>query len=357
MKNLSIRYKLFFTMAGTVVLFALLSVLLVNMYLRIVLKKEMINNGKLLAAAISSHVADEILINDLVQVATFFEDTLKINTEVAYVFIEKDGQVPLHTFNGGFPVGLLDIGHAGAEPDYVIVRTGNTIFYDFAAPIFGGKAGILRLGMSGKMIAETIGNTTKYILYSALSVVAVILAVSILISRRLIDPLSMLTASAEKIAGGDYSKKIPVYGGDEVGKLSRTFNKMGEAVQLREKELREINAALEKANADLHGYIEELDRTRDKLIKTKQDLAVAETSRALLHHMRQPLTYLTLAIDIVVDEIRKDGAFDDADLPEKLKAVEDAGGRLSQLLKKFEGLKDYKTVTYSDETRIIDIEE
>jgi len=166
----------------------------------------------------------------------------------------------------------------------------------------------------------------------------------------------VLTASAIEIANGNYSKKVTIQSNDEVGQLADAFIKMEDAVKIREKELREINEELEEVNVRLHEYINELNRTKDELIRTKQDAAVVETSRAVLHHMRQPLTYLIIAIDLLLAEIKEKGALDTAATQKNLRAVEEAGYKLTELLKKFENLKEYKVVEYVDEIKILDID-
>lgn len=357
MKNLSLRYKLFVVLSVLIIFYAVWAALLVNFYLKNVLKKHFVNNGKVLVATLSSHLVDEMLINDFVEIYAFFDNTMINNSDVSYLFIEKNGNVLLHTFRDGFPKGLLNIGHKNSEVDYVLVTTDKETYYDFSAPIFGGTAGTLRLGMSGKMLEKLLSDTTLSLLCVAFAVVVVALAFSIIISKTLIKPLSMLTASAIEIADGNYSKTVQSHGDDEVGKLSRAFSKMEDAVKIREKKLKEINEELRDVNLKLHEYIEELNRTKDELVKSKQDMAVVETTRAMLHHMRQPLTILILAIDIVADEMQKGKAFNARELLKKLQAVEESGIRLADLLKKFEKLREYKTIEYSDDTKIVDIGE
>ncbi len=356
MKNLSLRYKLSLVLAIVILFYAVCSVLFVNLYLKGVLKKHFIEMGKSLANTMSSHIVDDMLIKDFVGLDAFFEDTMRNNPGVSYIFVEKDGHVLLHTFKEGFPEKLLNIGHKKSEIDYVFVKAGTDTYYDFSSPIFGGRAGILRMGMSVKMIEEMLGSVTRSMLYVAIAAVAVALVFSIIIARRLINPLSMLTASAMKIAGGDYSKTVQIYGSDEVGKLSSAFNKMTDAVKIREKELREINEELETINIKLHEYIEELNRTKDELVKSKQDAAVIETSRAMIHHMRQPLTYLIMAIELFTDEIQE-GSFNADAIQKRLYAIEEAGRTVAEILKKFENLKEYRAAEYSDKTKIIDIGE
>ncbi|VAX21785.1 Phosphate regulon sensor protein PhoR (SphS), partial [hydrothermal vent metagenome] len=52
-------------------------------------------------------------------------------------------------------------------------------------------------------------------------------------ARSFARPLSSITEVAESIADGDYSKRLPLAGKDEIGKLAQAFNRMAESSQLR----------------------------------------------------------------------------------------------------------------------------
>ena len=52
-------------------------------------------------------------------------------------------------------------------------------------------------------------------------------------------PLKKITEAANRMAGGSYSERIQIRGNDEIGKLSRSFNVMANAVEDRIKELSE----------------------------------------------------------------------------------------------------------------------
>lgn len=356
MKNYSLKYKLFFVLSVTVLLYAVFSVMFVNFYLKDLLKRHFIDMGKVLTATVSNRIVNDLLIKDFVEIDACFEGVMKNNPDVSYLFIERDGQVLLHTFHDGFPKGLLNIGHKKNMTDYVIVETNNESYYDFSTPIFRERTGNLRIGISVRNIEKTLNNAIISLIYVALAAVAIALVFSILISGKLIKPLSMLTDSAAEIANGDYSKTVQAYDSDdEVGRLANAFNKMINAIKLRESHLRETNSELEVYGVRLFEYIEELNRTKNELVKSKQDQAVVQTSRAMLHHVRQPLTYLAMAIELFTDELQEGKNLNTDEIMRRLRIVEEAGKRVAEILKKFENLKEYKTVDYSDETKIVDI--
>ena len=68
---------------------------------------------------------------------------------------------------------------------------------------------------------------------------ALILISVFIITRVIMQPIDKLQKAAAKIASGDYSVSLPTRGQDETAELARQFEKMVQAVKMREEELRE----------------------------------------------------------------------------------------------------------------------
>lgn len=88
------------------------------------------------------------------------------------------------------------------------------------------------------------------------SILIVVLAV--LISRRLIDPISRLTHAAEDFSRGELNARVLVESTDEVGVLGQTFNHMAGSLQTANNELEarveERTADLKRSNQDLEQF-------------------------------------------------------------------------------------------------------
>lgn len=104
-----------------------------------------------------------------------------------------------------------------------------------AQPVYDGDEllGFVRVALPASTIERRINNLVNTLFSAALiiSVLAVLLAV--VIAERTARPVRRLTAVAERMARGDLDARLFVTSRDEVGKLTRTFNNMGE--QLRDK--------------------------------------------------------------------------------------------------------------------------
>jgi len=354
--RISLRHRLIIAGSAVVLLFFTVSVVIVDVYVRNLFQKQSIGNGQALAKTMAAHIADNLLAGDYASADVFFKDIMKTYSGASYIFVEKDGQAVLHTLKAGVPGKLLEVKHKRNVVGHVVVETDEGTFRDFSAPVSDGKAGYLHLGISGAEEAAMIRTTKRSLLLMALFALAATIATMAFIWQRLTAPLATLTLSASAIAEGGPVRNIEVTEDDEVGALALAFSRMADAVRVREEELRRVNTELEYVAMKLHSHIDELNRTRDELIRSKQDTAVLDTAHAFLHHVRQPLTYLVMAIEMLSEEMKKGETIKRADCADKVAAIEDAGERLADLLIRFEGVSGYKTVEYTDKTRILDIE-
>lgn len=106
---------------------------------------------------------------------------------------------------------------------------------------------------------------------------------TLLITGAVLRPLKRLQTAAQRIAGGVYGERTGVGGQDEVGALSREFDRMAEAIEARDQALREnIRQRDDFVSAFTHevktpmtamlGYASML-RTRDVPLETRQKAA------------------------------------------------------------------------------------
>ena len=78
-------------------------------------------------------------------------------------------------------------------------------------------------------------------------------------SRTISRPLRQINEAASIIAGGDFDKRLPIRGKDEVGQLAREFNRMAESLQQQERIRREFIANLShdmrSPLTSMHGFL------------------------------------------------------------------------------------------------------
>lgn len=132
-------------------------------------------------------------------------------------------------------------------------------------------------------------------LFATCIVFTVGIALAIYLARRYTEPIHNLVGDFKRVSAGDLSVTIPVNSKDELGELAAGFNNMVE--KLRERE------ALEK-----------------RLYEAEHLSRVGQLASGIAHEIRNPLNYISLAIDHIRAEM----------LPED----EDKRGELTELTDK-----------------------
>lgn len=103
----------------------------------------------------------------------------------------------------------------------------NGRYMDVAVPVSGDDGSYIIYIRDNKHTVQTLNNELIKIILEALAIgIVVSAALSIILSRTMLQPIQSMTRAAEKMAGGDFSAKIDVQSDDEIGILSDTFNDM-----------------------------------------------------------------------------------------------------------------------------------
>lgn len=117
----------------------------------------------------------------------------------------------------------------------------------------------------------------------ALASIAMIIGVAVTFSaNRLLRPLRALRAGVHRLAEGKYAERVHIGDAGELGALADDFNKMAEAIERRDAQLVEQQAAL------LH---------RERLV------TVGRLSAQITHELRNPLSSIGLNSELLMEEI------------------------------------------------------
>ena len=133
-----------------------------------------------------------------------------------------------------------------------------------------------------------VENVQRNLLWAGLAASVAAIALGLLLTRYIVRPVRRLTESAQSIARGDFSRRIVVGSGGELGELARAFNVMAESLEHNERARRNLVA----------------------------DVA---------HELRTPLTVIEGTVDGILD-----GVFQPD--PEQLKIVKEEAGILAKLV-------------------------
>jgi len=127
------------------------------------------------------------------------------------------------------------------------------------------------------------GPIKQYVLWGCLIAGGIALAITLILSRRILSPIKALTQAARGLGAGDLSHRVRVKDKSEVGELAQAFNSMASnlerAEQLQRNMVADVAHELRTPLSNLRGYLEAV---RDGLIKPDADTIRSLDEEALL---------------------------------------------------------------------------
>lgn len=174
---------------------------------------------------------------------------------------------------------------------------------------------------SHRMFLDAIHRTLAWAAVASLSVA---LALSYLLTRRILAPLSQMTRETTRIAAGESGARIRIFPGDEIGELGDAFNRMARSLdelqELRRRMVIDVAHELRTPLTNVQGYLEAL---RD---------GVVPPSPEVLDTLQEESARLASLVEDVLQLARADAARSDL-MPEPL----DLAALLDEVLALFEG--------------------
>jgi putative nucleotidyltransferase with HDIG domain len=120
---------------------------------------------------------------------------------------------------------------------------------EFTAPIlFAGKrVGTVALALSKESLLAPQRNIRKSIAVAASVILVMALIGTLVLANKITRPIKKLSSGVNELAGGETFHPIPARGGDELGELTRNFNRMAETIIAQQNRLGRYSKELEEA--------------------------------------------------------------------------------------------------------------
>ncbi len=104
--------------------------------------------------------------------------------------------------------------------------------------------------------------THRSLIWASLVTLALAAALSFLLTRKVLNPLTQMTGITRKIASGDYTVRVGISSKDEIGELASAFNRMADSLrrveQLRKTMVIDVAHELRTPLTNIRGYLEAL---------------------------------------------------------------------------------------------------
>ncbi|MBA4380730.1 MAG: ATPase, partial [Anaerolinea sp.] len=225
----SVRTKIMGIALGLVLLFGLGTTLYVRAALTTALTTQLEEQSVTISRDLAARSTDLILLNDIYSLQRLLLETQTNDPSVRYAFIvDRQGYVLAHTFASGFPANLLEINSVNPEEHHhtVVLETNEGLIWDTAVPIFGGRAGTVRVGFSDLEMRKSLNSVTGQLILITVLVSAIGITAAALLTWILTRPILELARATERIAAGDFTPRIRRWADDEIGNLAEAFNHM-----------------------------------------------------------------------------------------------------------------------------------
>jgi len=241
----SVRTKILGIVLGLVLLLGLGVTFQVRAALTRAMEVQVEEQAVSVARDLAARSTDLILVNDAYRLYQLLLETKANNANVLYVFVlDPGGRVLGHTFGEGFPRGLVDANTVGAHEHHrtVVLNTDEGPIWDTAVPVFGGRAGTARVGMTEAAVQQALAAVTGQLLLTTALVSAVGIGAAALLTWILTRPILNLARAAHAVGRGDLSQRVRRWADDEIGILAEAFNAMTDALAGAAEERREREA-------------------------------------------------------------------------------------------------------------------
>jgi signal transduction histidine kinase len=196
----------------------------------------------------------------------------------------------------------------------------------------------------------------RFFLWGGLVAVAVAVAITFFLSRRILSPIKALTLASKRLGQGDFSQRVQFADKSEIGELAQTFNSMASdlerAEQLQRNMVADIAHELRTPLSNIKGYLEAVRdgvikpdaktiRSLDeeaillsRLVDDLQDLALAEAGELKLVCQTEDVSKLiNQTVAAIQAQTMTKELLVSIDLPDRLPPVNVDYHRISQVLR------------------------
>jgi signal transduction histidine kinase len=184
------------------------------------------------------------------------------------------------------------------EPVARSFQANGSRFLDVLSPVtgLGGVRPVaVRYLFGYSSLEEKTANLVQRVVLVSFGLLIIVAVFSAFLSRGLTRPISVLTASARRIAEGELDHRIHLATGDEIEELSLQFNHMLQS-------LAEHRLSLESANKDLRDANLQLTDLQGQLIRSERLAALGQLSAGVSHELDNPIGVIMGYAELLMEE-------------------------------------------------------
>lgn len=169
--------------------------------------------------------------------------------------VHSQTPIPEATLNSAMNGEFFELGNLGGRYKDAFYTVGIPL-YDFNNNVIG----TVFASTPASLLQNLLGNLVKTFLVCALVPVVLLFISVYAVSYRLIKPLQLMSEASRSMSRGDFTKRIPVTGNDEISELAIAFNQMTNSlVQLegmRRSFIANVSHELKTPMTTIEGFID-----------------------------------------------------------------------------------------------------
>ena len=274
------------------------------------------STAEVVATSIDQVVVTSIVVEDYSTVIEHCQKVVAERPSVAFIVITRKDGFSLINLADGWRHEYLDKTWSAShdlpndqKPSFIqsdLVQK-EVFHYTYPLSYSGIDWGWIHVGLATETFHHDLNEIYIRTILLALFCVVIGAAISIVFSRRLVQPVLQLNNIAQRIGLGDLNTRATIHSGDEVELLANDFNAMTEALQKSYTELEarvaERTQELSQANAQLRTEIAEriqaeqarnqaeaeLETQRTRMMHSDRLRSLGEMAAGIAHELNQPL--------------------------------------------------------------------
>lgn len=188
------------------------------------------------------------------------------------------------------PTGLVEVPPKTVLPEGNIraYRRAEGLILEVNALIAKGQGGTVRLGVGDQVIVREFASITRSLLWSLALSVVVGQSFALVLAYILVRPIHTLVHAVNQVGQGNFGTRAKIFSKDEIGLLTRSFNKMTDSLQERDELLSE--------------------QTRIQLTRFERLSAVGRLAAGVAHEINNPLTGVLTFSHMLLRETPEDSS-------------------------------------------------